>query len=186
MGEDRRSSGYSSVTLRPVRPDDELFLRQVYGSTRAEALSRTQLEPAQQQAFIDMQFKAQREDYLRRFPDAEHHVVLRGDQRVGRLYVAQLPEEFRILDVTILPEYRNTGIGTGLLTNLLNEAARGRKPVRIYLDNGSPSTRLFERLGFTSVEEQLLISLYEWRTAEPSRDRLDRINCATETHRPAQ
>ncbi len=173
MGEDRRSADSSSITLRPVRPDDELFLRQVYGSTRAEALSHTQLDATQQQAFIDMQFHAQREDYLRRFPDAEYNVVLRGDRRVGRFYIAKLPEEFRILDLTILPEYRNTGIGTELLTNLLDEAARAgkvalrrgvalrRRPVRIFLDNGSSAIRLFQRLGFAPIEEQPFMALFE-------------------------
>lgn len=164
MGEDRPSAGCSSVTLRPVRPDDDPFLRQVYGSTRADALGQTHLDATQQQAFIEMQFNAQREDYLRRFPEAEYHVVLRGDQRVGRLYVAKLPKEVRILDVTILPEYRHAGIGTGLLKNLLDEAARARKPVRIYLDNGSAAIRLFERLGFAPVEQQPFMALFELRT----------------------
>ena len=166
MGEDPPLEDHASVTLRPVRPEDDAFLRKVYGSTRADALSRTPLGPAQQQAFINMQFDAQRDDYLRRFPAAQYLVVFRGDQRIGRLYVAKEAQEFRILDVTILPECRNAGIGTGLINDLIDEAARARKPIRIFLDNGSPSVRLFERLGFTKVEEQPLISLYERGVAQ--------------------
>lgn len=151
------------MTLRPAHHDDYPFLRDLYASTRMEDLDRTGLDAAQKEAFIDMQFAAQDEDYRRRFPDAEYSLVLSAGQRVGRLYVAGSPEEVRILDITILPGHRNAGTGTGLIEQLLDEACASKRPVRIYLDNGSPSIRLFERLGFCCVKEEPLISLFEWR-----------------------
>lgn len=155
----------STITLRPVRPDDELFLRAAYASTREEELGRTGLDDAQKEAFLDMQFRAQQQDYRGRFPDAEHSIILHGDERVGRLYVARSDDEVRVLDLTVLPEYRNGGIGTGLVKDLVREASESHRPVRIHLDYGSPSIRLFERLGFTPVEEQPFTALFEWRTS---------------------
>ena len=154
-----------TVTLRPVRSDDELFLRTAYAITREEELSHTGLNAAQKEAFLDMQFRAQQQDYRGRFPDAEHSVILHGEDRVGRLYVARSDDEVRVLDITVLPEHRNRGIGTGLIKDLGREASQSRRPIRIYLDHGSPAIRLFERLGFTRVEEQPFAALFELSTS---------------------
>ena len=72
----------------------------------------------------------------------------------------------RILDITVLPEYRNGGIGISLVQELLDEAAHARKRVLIYVETYNPSLRLFERLGFKSIAEEGANFLLEWR-AEP-------------------
>ena len=165
MNEAPTPAGGRAVTLRLVRPDDELFLRTAYASTREEELSHTGLNAAQKEAFLDMQFRAQQQDYRSRFPNAEQSVILHGDEPVGRLFVARSDDEVRVLDLTVLPEYRNGGIGTGLVKDLVREASQSRRPVRIFLDHGSPAIRLFERLGFTPVEEQPFAVLFELSTS---------------------
>ena len=166
MAKDKPEGVKPTVVLRPVAEDDEAFLRDVYATTRADELGQAGLAEAQEKAFIHMQFSAQSEDYRRRFPQADHDVVLYKSEPVGRLYVARSPEEIRILDLTILPTHRNAGIGTSLVRDLLAEARTTNRPVRIYVDNTSPSTRLFERLGFAKMEQQSLSSLLEWRPGE--------------------
>ncbi len=68
-----------------------------------------------QRVFLEMQFKAQGDDYRRRYPQAACDVILEGDRPVGRLFVARVSSEIRILDLAILPSERNRGIGTRLL-----------------------------------------------------------------------
>ena len=164
MNDPPKPANRRNVTLRPVCLEDEPFLRSVYASTREEDLGCTGLDAAQEEAFIDLQFRAQQQDYRGRFPGAEHSVILHGDESVGRLYVARSDDEVRVLDLTVLPEYRNCGIGTGLIRELVQEASQSHKPVRIFLDHDSPAIRLFERLGFTRVEEQAFVALFELRT----------------------
>ena len=154
------------VTLRSVRPEDDPFLREVYAETRAEELNHAGLDADQRRAFIDMQFNAQKADYLRRFPEADYDVVEYQSQPIGRLYLARSDEEIRILDVTLLSGFRDRGIGTHLLKRLLSEATEKRLPVRIYVENASRSVRLFEQLGFSCTDRQDLVSLFEWRPAE--------------------
>ena len=163
MGKGQPSDGPSSATLRPVIPDDDAFLREVYASTRAEELAGAGLTAAQTEIFITTQFNAQTADYRRRFPNADLSVVLHQGVRMGRFYVSRSDDEVRILDLTLLPAHRNIGIGTGLIEQLLTEARQCERAVRIYLDNGSQSVRLFERLGFSKVEERDFVSLFEWR-----------------------
>jgi GNAT superfamily N-acetyltransferase len=152
--------------LRPARPEDDPFLREVYAETRAEELNHAGLDADQRQAFIDMQFNAQKADYLRRFPKADYDVVEYESQPIGRLYVAGSDDEVRILDVTLVSSSRNRGIGTHLLRRLLSEAREEKLPVRIYVENASRSVRLFESLGFSCTDRQSLVSLFEWRPDE--------------------
>ena len=73
------------VTLKPVRSDDESFLLRVYASSRADELAQTQWTEEQKQAFTEMQFVAQWQDYVKRFPDSEQSVVFTGGIPAGRI-----------------------------------------------------------------------------------------------------
>ena len=77
-----------SIALRPVRDADIEFLRDAYACTRNEELNRGGLDPSRRKAFTDMQFAAQSADYLRRFPNGDHDLILLGEELIGRLYVA--------------------------------------------------------------------------------------------------
>ena len=154
-----------SVTLRPVTREDEPFLLGVYASTRQEELDRTQWDQAQRAAFVTMQFDAQRVHYKANFPQAEHQVILFEGAPVGRLYVARLSSAIRILDITVLPERRNAGIGTFVLEEILNESREAAKPVHIHVESFNPSLRLFERLGFLKADVSDYNFLMEWTPA---------------------
>jgi len=84
-----------------------------------------------------------------------------NDRSVGRLYVARTEEYIEIMDITLLPQERNSGTGTSLIKALIDEATRLR-PLRIYVETFNPSLRLFERLGFKAVEEHGIQLLMEW------------------------
>ena len=147
------SSESPNVTLRPVGLDDYDFLVEVYGSTRAEEMAMVPWTGEQQQAFVRMQFTAQQDHYRKTYPTASHDIIMSDDRPVGRLYVARLDQEFRIVDITLLPAERNAGIGSYLIKQLLDEANRAGKVTRIFVEEFNPSRRLFERLNFSPSEQ---------------------------------
>jgi ribosomal protein S18 acetylase RimI-like enzyme len=110
-----------------------------------------------------MQFDAQHRHYRQHYPGADFLVILRDAQPIGRLYLARLPDEFRVIDIALLPQHRRAGIGTALLRNILNEAAATGKPVRLHVERFNPALRLYQRLGFTMVEEGQIYLLMERR-----------------------
>lgn len=150
------------ITLRPVQPEDTPFLFEVYASTRASEMALVSWSDDLRHAFVSSQFTAQRDFYQQKYPQAEHNIILSNGRPVGRLFLARLDDQLRIADITILPEERNSGIGTSLLNELLDESRRCGKPVRIYVENFNPSLRLFERLGFRQLEEQGVHLLLQW------------------------
>lgn len=156
---------HNALTLRPASPDDENFLIEVYTSTRADEVAQLPWDANQVDSFMRMQFAAQQQDYRRRFPEGDHHVLLVDGRPSGRMYVARSEAEIRILDIALLPEHRNKGIGTHLITGLLDEAGRTQKPLRVYVERLNPALGLFERLGFARTEDIGSHFLLEWRVS---------------------
>jgi len=153
------------VTLRPALPSDEALLFEIYAASRADEIAQTGWDEAQRQFFLKMQFAAQQEHYRSHYPDAEHSLILLKERPVGRVYIARSSEEIRILDIALLPEDRNAGTGTLIIKDLMSEARKTGKPVRIYVETFNRALRLFERMGFSQVEQTGLHYLVEWRPA---------------------
>src|SRR5882724_5186909 len=142
-----------SITLRDASEKDEAFLREVYASTRAQELALIPWNDEQREAFLRMQFDAQHLHYHSQFPEASYQIILNEAEAIGRLYVLRKEAEIRILDITLLPQHRDAGIGTPLIRELLREADQTGKAVNIWVEQFNPSLALFERLGFSKAQE---------------------------------
>jgi ribosomal protein S18 acetylase RimI-like enzyme len=152
-----------SVGLRAYVVEDEAFLQHVYASTRAEELARIGWDTTQQQAFLQMQYQAQRRSYLAQFPVAEHCIIQRADADVGRLIVDRSGDVIRLIDISLLPEHRNAGLGSGLLRDLQAEAVRAGKPVGLHVDRANRARRLYQRLGFAKTADGDIYIEMAWR-----------------------
>jgi len=142
-----------AVTLRLSTPDDQEFLLTVYAGTRDEELSLSGWDDNQKRAFIEMQFHAQSQQYRLCYPQADSSVILFDDHPVGRLLIDRMGSDITLVDIALLPEYRNRGIGTTLIQSLLKEATCARKNVALHVLRWSSAARLYERLGFAMVSE---------------------------------
>ena len=153
-----------SVTLRPVTPADDEFLLSVYTSTRAEELAQVNWEPGQKETFIAWQFGLQRQEYDTRYPNARYQVVLVNDQPAGRIWVGEDDKQIRLLDIGLLEQFQNRGVGTYLLKQLIAEAAEKNKPLRhmVFVLNNN-AHRFYERLGFVVIEDVGGYKHMEWR-----------------------
>lgn len=142
------------VALRPVEPCDDEFLYRVYAGTRTEELAIVPWDDAQKDAFLRAQFDAQSRWYRENYPRATNEMVVVDGEPAGRLYLHRGPTEIRIVDIALLPEYRGNGVGTSLLRDLLAEADAAGKRVTIHVERLNPALRLYERLGFSVVEDK--------------------------------
>ncbi|MBV9325842.1 MAG: GNAT family N-acetyltransferase [Chloroflexi bacterium] len=154
------------VDLRPATSEDEPFLYAVYASTRAEELALVDWDEGQKSAFVQMQFAAQHRYYHQHFADAAFQVIVCNGIRAGRLYVVRRPGEIRIIDIALLAPYRNHGVGSRLLQQLLSEAAETGQRVSIHVERFNPALRLYTRLGFAEKEDQGVYLLMEWSSAQ--------------------
>lgn len=119
----------------------------------------------QKDAFVKAQFAAQTQHYAAAYPAASHEIICRDGVATGRLYLDRRAEGFHILDVTILPQFRNAGIGSCVLRLLLEEAGSSGQPVTIYLESFNPSLNLFRKLGFQLSSQDGFQCLLRWSPA---------------------
>ncbi|MFC2015150.1 GNAT family N-acetyltransferase [Chloroflexota bacterium] len=117
----------------------------------------------QKQAFLEMQFTAQRQAYSQRFPGAEQSIILDNGTPAGRLWVNRNDTDIRLLDITLLPESQNVGTGTVLLCQLQDEVRASGKKLHhaVYKDNVN-ALRFYHRLGFAVVEDYDTYCVMEW------------------------
>ena len=151
----------ATSTLTPVSSSDEPFLVELYASTRAEEMVLVPWSSEQKQSFLQMQFEAQNQYYRERYPNASFDLIKLNDSPVGRLYLAELADEIRIIDLTFLPAHFDSQVFEALIEEILQKGARVGKPVRIYLENYSPQTGIFIRLGFQKIDEQGIYFLWQ-------------------------
>lgn len=144
----------AGLVLRPATASDLGFMAMLYGQTRAGELAPVPWPPEQKAAFLDMQFRAQHAHYEQHYPNAERLIILRAGERIGRLYVDRWAREHRIVDIALLAEHCGQGLGTALLTDVIDEAARCGKSVSIHVEKHNPAMRLYQRLGFVTVEDK--------------------------------
>lgn len=158
------------LALRPIRPEDEPFLFRVYAGTRSEELAAVPWTDAQKEAFLQQQFRAQHEYYQENYGRASFQVIEVAGQPAGRLYVDRRPQEIRLVDISLLPQYRGSGHGARLIQWLLDEARAAGKVVTIHVEKQNRALHLYERLGFAVVADRGVYWFLEWsggRTTTP-------------------
>jgi ribosomal protein S18 acetylase RimI-like enzyme len=151
------------LTLRPSQAEDEAFLYQVYASRRAAEMALADWPEAQKVAFLHMQFNAQRQAYARQFPAAVHQIILCDAVASGRLMLNRTEAEILLVDIVLLPAFRNQGIGTQLLQALQKEAEATGKVLRLHVERFNPAQQLYTRLGFTKISQSDIYLEMVWQ-----------------------
>ncbi|MEY3775217.1 MAG: hypothetical protein RLZZ129_1997 [Verrucomicrobiota bacterium] len=131
-------------SLRPISDADYLWL----WSLKRETM-RTYVELTWGKWDDDWQAERFRQNFR---PDHVQVIVLDG-QDAGLLHVVRSPEEIRLVNIQISPEFQNRGLGTEVMHALLAEARRDRLPLRLQVLKVNPARRLYERIGFAVAAE---------------------------------
>lgn len=142
-----------AITYRPVAEGDLLFLKRVYRSTREDELQLTGWDEAFKETFIDQQFTAQHQYYREAYHDASFQVILLDGKEAGRLYVWESDRQIRIVDIALLPEFRNQGIGSTILRELIAKSETSGKTLCIHVEIYNPALNLYKRLGFIQKDQ---------------------------------
>ena len=151
------------ISLRPITPTDDAFLARVYASSREEELAITGWPEELKTDFCRNQFNAQSAYYAANYPGGSFQIIERNGWPVGRLYVDRWEKEIRIVDITVLPEFRGSGIGTKLLRDLQEEARAAGKSLTIHVERFNRALTLYQRLGFKETEDKGVYLLMEWK-----------------------
>lgn len=75
------------------------------------------------------------------------------DELVGSLRVVKYAKSYIIREVTTLENARGKGIGTAMMTAILEFLAKKKMPIYLYVDPANSAVRIYKKLGFTLVKQ---------------------------------
>lgn len=145
-------ASFPGLGIRHAGEGDMPFLRRLYADTRAAELASSGWHPAQQTAFLAMQFEAQHRAY-HAYPDTVYGIVTLDEEPIGRLYLQHTSTAIRIVDVSLLTQVRGGGIGTAILKTVLATGARAGQCVMLQVARDNRARMLYKRLGFGSQDD---------------------------------
>ncbi len=117
------------------------------------------LDVAEKESVLRMQFEAQRAAYAAARPNARFETIEQRGRPIGRLVVDRRGDEIHLVDIALLPAARGRGIGGALIRRLCEQ---GGRPVRLRVERTNPALRLYRRLGFVEVGDDNVYALMEW------------------------
>lgn len=138
-----------TVSRRPENPDDEPFLRRLIMETVARQLGMEAWPQDLREHLLDIQYRSRRASVKAQFPHGSSHIILVDGEEAGWLFLADLEDQIRIVEIMILVRHRGKGIGSAVIGEALAAASRAGKPVRLGVDAMNENAiRFYRRLGF--------------------------------------
>jgi len=149
------------VQLRPATENDAGFLRRLFFTIRAPEFQLAGLVGPQLEMLLGQQYQAMRTHYDRVYPDAQYVIFERDDEPVG--YQATLDTEtLHLLDIALVPEWQNQGLGTLRMRALQQQATESGKPLTLTVEKFNPALRLYQRLGFVVYDDSDVYQRMRW------------------------
>jgi ribosomal protein S18 acetylase RimI-like enzyme len=145
-----RTTG-NTTALVPAGPEDSPWIEALQRGILAEALAgipEPQLGP-----LLELQLRSQDQQYRRDWPGASSFLIMAGANRVGRILLHEGAQRDHLVDISILHEFRNAGIGTQALQLLISRAESRSNDLCLRVAASNPALALYQRLGFEIVAD---------------------------------
>lgn len=130
------------IVLRPARNEDFAFCVKLYLSAMANIIRDLKLDATRQ------------EENLRHLWQADQvQIVTLDGADVGWIQSAMQDATLHLEQIFVDAPFRGRGIGTRLITDLIDEATRNGQPMTLAVVRRNPAMKLYERLGFCVIDE---------------------------------
>jgi ribosomal protein S18 acetylase RimI-like enzyme len=154
----------STLELKDVGADDEVVLFQLFTAVRSEELRMDHWGPDLRTQMLRLQFEAQRRGYREQWAGVCERLILCDGSPVGWLIVDRSGLVMRGIDMALVPEARNAGVGTRVIRALQAEVAGSAGTFVIAVLRTNVRARaLYDRLGFIVTGDTDLHTMMEWR-----------------------
>jgi ribosomal protein S18 acetylase RimI-like enzyme len=131
------------LALRSRAPEDREFLWSLHRETMQDYVGKT----------WGWDDNLQRERFDEKFDPELLQIIEYDSQPIGYISARRPGTEIFLATIEIALAFQNRGVGTRLISNLLNEADWLRIPVKLLVLKVNPARRLYERLGFQCTSE---------------------------------
>ncbi len=144
----------SRIQIRPATPTDRDFLRTLHHSAYRDVVIR-------QFGVWDEQDQDARFDAS--LADTPLCIVEDGGTAIGAIAVREHSDCLELIELQILRERQNQGLGSLLLRQQMQVARANGKPMRLRVLLENRARALYERNGFTTTGQTEIQYLMEWK-----------------------
>jgi ribosomal protein S18 acetylase RimI-like enzyme len=148
---------------RMALAEDDSFLYEVYAFTRMNEVIAWGWGEQEIHTFLMMQWTMQRKSYQMQYPSAANLIIYDDAKQVGRLMIDRTPQTINLIDISLLPAYRNLGIGSELIRMLQKEATERNVQLHLQVFSNNPAIRLYERHGFKTYSTSDMYRRMCWK-----------------------
>jgi GNAT superfamily N-acetyltransferase len=140
------------VILRNATMRDINFLCCLYYQSRAAELAAVAWSEADKKTFLDSQFDLQHHHYLTYYAEANFLIIEHQSMPIGRFYLLQQEDTFLVVDISLVSEWRNQGIGSILIRYAQKLAQEAQAALQLHVEQRNQAAyRLYQRLGFVHI-----------------------------------
>lgn len=155
--------------FRRAETSDEAFLFELFVTSREREL--LPLPPEFRDRFTRHQYEIFSAGLRDNYPGADHFVLEaplpiaddRGVASVGRLVFIEDECRLLLIDLAILPAYRNRGMGGAVLEMVIDRCRESKKAIIASVTPYNPARRLYARHGFVERHTETGYIGIEWR-----------------------
>jgi len=147
------------IALRSAAPKDREFLWSLHRETMQDYVGKT----------WGWDDNRQRELFDEKFDPELLQIIEYDSQPIGYISVRRPGTEIYLAAIEIALAFQNFGVGTQLISSLLNEADCLHIPVKLLVLKVNPAHRLYERLGFQCIGETTTHFVMERKPQSPER-----------------
>ncbi len=148
--------------LQRARPEHRALLQRIYACQREQELRGFGWSNEQCRLFLALQWRARNASYAAQYPDALDQIIVRYELPVGHLLTAETPHTLNLVDVALLPEYQNRGLGTRVLRDLQRACVSRGQTISLHVACDNRARELYARLGFVAIEKDEIFTRMEW------------------------
>ncbi len=103
--------------------------------------------------YVELTHKWDKTKFRKSF-SPEHTGIIQSDgQDIGMLKVERKNKYIFLGDIQIKKEFQRKGIGSRLISELIQQSKSEGLPIRLRVLKGNPAIRLYQRLGFAVARE---------------------------------
>ena len=89
------------------------------------------------------------------FVSQDYRVIKSKNKIIGLIKIVATKDSIYLAEIQIDRQYQNKGIGTNIITIIIDKAKLSQKQLWLKLVKGNPVEKLYRRLGFVVFEETL-------------------------------
>ncbi len=129
---------------RPATPNDEKFVHSAQHAAYSEVITKQ---------FGGWDEERAKKHWEEKWIPEKFQIMLLNDQPVGYVVVEDSPDQIELVEVVVLPEFQNRGIGKAMVEEEINRAKASGLCVKLQVLKKNRAIGLYNKLGFQKCGE---------------------------------